>query len=362
MSRSAAISLRMVLVGAVVSSSFTPPASHLASAATLQFAGRSWTIKQANSPVGPGPNRFSGSPNDVWSDDAGLHLTIHKTGAYWYSTEVILNESNGYGTYVFQTNSRQDILNPNATFGAFTWDSAGGDTIPDNPNREIDFEDGRWGNAASPTNSQVVVQPYYLNGNLQRITLPNLSEDAALTRFFTWSPGKVEFYSLRGHHSPTDFPAESVIHHYTYVANGTTRRVPTPGAENFRFNLWLFRSTAPVGEAPVEVLVNDFAFLPLKAGDFNNDGAVDALDLARWQGDFGVNRDSDVDADGDSDGHDFLVWQRKLDNTFDTTTMSIPEPSAALLAAGAVAFGLIRRHHARSRRPKGLRASTQQTS
>lgn len=308
--------------------------------ATLPFAGRTWTIKQSNSPVGPGPNRFSASPNNVWSDAAGLHLTIRKTGSIWYSTEVILNESLGYGTYMFQTTSRQDILDANATFGAFTWDSAGGDTIPDNPNREIDFEDGRWGNAADPTSSQVVVQPYYLNGNLKRITLPDLSEDAALTRFFTWSPGKVEFYSLRGHHSPTDFPAESVIHHYVYIANGTSRRVPTPGAENFRFNLWLFQSTAPAENQPVEVVVNDFAFLPLKPGDFNNDGVVDGLDLARWQEDFGQNRDSDADADGDSDGDDFLTWQRQDGASLPAPTESIPEPASLLLAFGALLIGI----------------------
>lgn len=308
--------------------------------ATLPFAGRTWTIKQSNSPVGPGPNRFSASPNDVWSDAAGLHLTIRKTGSIWYSTEVILNESLGYGTYIFQTTSRQDILDANATFGAFTWDSAGGDTIPDNPNREIDFEDGRWGNAADPTSSQVVVQPYYLNGNLKRITLPDLSEDAALTRFFTWSPGKVEFYSLRGHHSPTNFPAESVIHHYVYLANGSTRRVPTPGAENFRFNLWLFQSTAPAEDQPVEVVVNDFAFLPLKPGDFNNDGVVDGLDLARWQEDFGQNRDSDADADGDSDGQDFLTWQRQAGVNLSALTESIPEPASVLQAFGVLLFGI----------------------
>lgn len=308
--------------------------------ATLPFAGRTWTIKQSNSPVGPGPNRFSASSNNVWSDAAGLHLTIRKSGSIWYSTEVILNDSLGYGTYMFQTTSRQDILDANATFGAFTWDSAGGDTIPDNPNREIDFEDGRWGNAADPTSSQVVVQPYYLNGNLKRVTLPDLSEDAALTRFFTWSPGKVEFYSLRGHHSPTNFPAESVIHHYVYIANGTSRRVPTPGAENFRFNLWLFQSTAPAENQPVEVVVNDFAFLPLKPGDFNNDGVVDGLDLARWQEDFGQNRDSDADADGDSDGDDFLTWQRQAGANLPAPTESIPEPASLLLVFGALLVGI----------------------
>lgn len=293
-------------------------------AATLQFAGRTWTIKQSNSPVGPGPNRFSNSSNDVWSDAQGLHLTIHKTGSFWYSTEVILNESHGYGTYMFQTNSRQDILNTNATFGAFTWDSAGGDTIPNNPNREIDFEDGRWGNPADTTNSQVVVQPYFVNGNLQRVTLPDLSADAALTRFFTWSKDKIEFYTLRGHYTPYTFPAESVIHHYTYTANGTTHLVPTPGQENFRFNLWLFQSSAPAGNQPAEVVVNNFAYYPLLAGDFNNSGIVDAGDFVAWRNGLGTLYTP----------ADFEVWRGNFGNTVAAAAIamtSVPEPSNCMI-------------------------------
>jgi hypothetical protein len=272
----------------------------------------------------------------VWSDAAGLHLTIHKTGSFWYSTEVILNESHGYGTYAFQTTSRQDILNPNATFGAFTWDSAGGDTIPNNPNREIDFEDGRWGKAADPTNSQVVVQPYYVNGNLQRITLPDLSVDAALTRFFTWSPNRIEFYTLRGHYSPLSFPPEAVIHHYTYVANGTTRRVPTPGQENFRFNLWLFQSSAPVGNEPVEVVVNDFKYLPLFVGDFDNNGAVDAADYVVWRKSIGT-----PDA--------FNVWRAHFGESSGNgavATAAVPEPESIMVLVLAAASWCLRREPA----------------
>lgn len=241
--------------------------SPTALAASVEFAGRTWNIKQANSPVGPGPNLFSDSPNDVWSDQNGLHLSIHKTGPFWYSTEVILDENLGYGTYMFQTDSRQDILNTNAVFGAFTWDSSGGSPIPGNANREIDFEDTRWGNPLDPMNAQVVVQPFDVAGNLERFTLPDLSQDSALTRFFTWSPGKVEFTTLRGHHSPTDFPPGDVIHQYTYLDNGADHLVPVPDRETFRFNLWLFDSSAPVGNQSVDVLINDFQYIPLPPTD-----------------------------------------------------------------------------------------------
>ena len=307
-----------------------------ASAVELQFAGRSWTVKQANNPVGPGPNRFSSSPADVWSDEQGLHLTIHKVGPFWYSTEVILNESHGYGTYAFQTTSRQDLLDANAVFGAFTWDSAGGDTIPNNHNREIDFEDSRWGNPADSRNSQVVVQPYFVSGNRQRFALPNLEEDSALTRFFTWSPKRIEFYTLRGHRSPLDFPAESVIHHFIYEDNGTNHRVPAPGQENFRFNLWLFQSSAPAGNQPVEVVVNDFSYLSFVSGDFENDGAVNDRDLTAWRTGFGMSGNAgrmngDSEGDLDVDGADFLIWQRQQGAGQLDAARLISEPSGMSL-------------------------------
>ena len=68
-------------------------------------------------------------------------------------------------------------------------------------------------------------------------------------------------------------------------------------------------------------------------GDFNNDDAVDAADLAQWQGDFGLNDDSDADDDGDSDGADFLAWQRQLGLIAPAVSANaaVPEPPAMVL-------------------------------
>lgn len=49
------------------------------------------------------------------------------------------------------------------------------------------------------------------------------------------------------------------------------------------------------------------------AADFNKSGGpVNAADLAQWSADYGVNGNSDADKDGDSDGADFLAWQRQF--------------------------------------------------
>jgi hypothetical protein len=89
---------------------------------------------------------------------------------------------------------------------------------------------------------------------------------------------------------------------------------------------------------------NAVAHLP---GDFNHDGAVDSVDLAQWQGDFGVNNDSDADHDNDSDGADFLAWQRQFNGaaTAAATIDAVPEPSSLVclrLAALGLAVGLHR--------------------
>jgi hypothetical protein len=319
----------------------------------LAFAGRNWGVKEAPSPVGPGGNRFSADSDDVWIAPDGLHLTIQNHGGDWFSTEVALTENPGYGTYAFQTSSRQDILNANATFGAFTWDSFGDDTrIPTWPNREIDFEDTRWGNPLSPTNAQTVVQPFWVPGALNEFTLPDLSEDAALTRFFTWSPGRVEFFTLLGHHRLHDFPPEAVVQHSVYTEDlASGRIVPEPGRENFRFNLWL-NGSAPSDNQPVEVVINDFQFRALASGDFNgdanyncedidalvmeiaagtnnldfdltHDGWVNIADLDEWRVQGGAANLASGDAyligdanlDGTVDGGDFLAWNNEKFNS-----------------------------------------------
>jgi probable HAF family extracellular repeat protein len=73
-------------------------------------------------------------------------------------------------------------------------------------------------------------------------------------------------------------------------------------------------------------------------GDFNVDGMVDAADLSQWKGDFGVNGRSDADGDGDSDGADFLIWQRNLGMTSAAPVgVATPEPPNCLLALAVLA-------------------------
>ena len=78
--------------------------------------------------------------------------------------------------------------------------------------------------------------------------------------------------------------------------------------------------------------------------DFNEDTFVNGADLTMWKGAFGLNANGDADGDNDSDGRDFLIWQRNFGATSSLPAGSgafsaVPEPSAALAAIiGAATF------------------------
>ena len=224
---------------------------------TVQFAGYAWGVKQSSLPVGPGSNLFAAQ--NVWVNGQGrLHLQISQSGGQWYSAEAICPAKLGYGTYRFTTEGRIDNLDPNVTFGAFTWDPYGGETNGASTNREIDFEDTRWGNASDPTNAQTVVQPSGVAGNLQRYTLPTLTDSSMVTKSFTWKPGEVDFnVTLDSTNLPT------LINQSTYLTNpALSHYVPDAGTAEIHLNLWL-NNTAPANGQPVQVVVSNFSFTPL---------------------------------------------------------------------------------------------------
>ena len=74
----------------------------------------------------------------------------------------------------------------------------------------------------------------------------------------------------------------------------------------------------------------------LDPADFDEDGDVDATDLATWQTSYGSGAGADTDLDGDSDGSDFLVWQQNKSAAVGIT--SVPEPSSILLIGLAMSM------------------------
>jgi mannan endo-1,4-beta-mannosidase len=95
------------------------------------------------------------------------------------------------------------------------------------------------------------------------------------------------------------------------------------------------------------VTLDELPVLPWKTGgnflsaDFNFDGRVDLLDLARWHNALAIDRSADADGDRDTDGGDFLRWQAQFGGANAApSAQPVPEPSAvglvlAILLGGA---------------------------
>ena len=80
---------------------------------------------------------------------------------------------------------------------------------------------------------------------------------------------------------------------------------------------------------------------------------VNLADLTKWRGDVGLGAGSDADGDLDSDGNDFLLWQRHLGEGTGASGVAasgtVPEPAGALLMLMAIAGGALQRVRTRGR-------------
>ena len=81
------------------------------------------------------------------------------------------------------------------------------------------------------------------------------------------------------------------------------------------------------------------------SADFNHNGIVNGADLAIWQGAYGNSALGDADGDGDSDGRDFLSWQRQFGSGTGAlvSAMQVPEPASVCVLLSSIFLCLSRR-------------------
>ena len=220
----------------------------------IGFSGYDWWVKASSgtNQFGPGPNYFSDSTNNVWTDAQGwLHLRITHSSNQWQCAEIVSARTFGYGSYRFELGSRVDDLDTNIVLGLFTWSDD-----PVYADREMDIECSR-GFAADANNAQFTVQPYNLSAHYSRYQVPAGLVDS--THLFTWQSNSVTFQCQRGSYSPNPNPT-NVIGAWTFT---DASAVPRTGDENVRINLWLFFGRPPSDGREVELVVKSFQFVPL---------------------------------------------------------------------------------------------------
>lgn len=216
------------------------PARERAKAArTLDFSGYRWAVKQGRG-IGPGPNDFSDDKDSAWVDDRGhLHLVIRKHAGRWQCAEVIAPRSLGHGEYRWVVAGALPELAPQVVLGLFTYESH---------TREIDFELSRWGEARK-SNAQFVVQPYTDRDSTFRF---DTGKAELLTVSFLWTKDLVHARCW-----PGEDTTQTPLADWKYSG----RRIPPPGRERARANLWIFGKYPGDGERQ-EVVIRSFRFFP----------------------------------------------------------------------------------------------------
>lgn len=207
----------------------------------LTFSGYSWLVKSSfDKTVGPGPNFFSDSKENVWFDQNGqLHLRITYANNRWNCASVSMIQSHSNGRYLFYVDSRIDNFDKNVVAGLFIYAS---DT------EEIDIEFAKWGNNGV-SNSQFTVQPATVAGNGRAYSFNQ--PDSQSTHWFNWQAGRIDFASFAGH--STTLPAASkIMQQWSY----TGKNIPPDANETVHLNLWLFKGTPPSDLQETEIVLS----------------------------------------------------------------------------------------------------------
>ncbi len=218
---------------------------------TIRFSGFNWVIKDSKERItGPGKNYFSNSGENVRIDSLGkLHLSIVQRNEKWYSAEVRLTESLGYGRYIFYIDPLPQALDKDMVIGLFMYDHM--DTS--NFHKEVDIEFSKWGKEKNE-NSQYVIQPYENQPHRFETELNYASKHSISVR-----KRKIEFVSMYNDVKLPD-TIEHTIRKWKYKPDNIYRT----GEEKVSINVWLYKATETSSLKPVEVIISGFDFIPFK--------------------------------------------------------------------------------------------------
>jgi hypothetical protein len=243
---------RLLLLAAALCAAAATPVLAAPAPTTLQFAGRTWTIRP-NGKGGPGPEGGNvwRSRNAFVDEKGQLHLKITTDGSRWFCSDVTTNERLGLGTYEFKVVGRPDLFDPNVVLGLFSYPTA---DVGEDGTHEIDIELARWGKAKWPPLNYTVYPT--------TLTLPYTTDthEIALSgdqtvHSYVRSARKIRFHSEE---TLADGSARSLAT-WTFAPSDPNQRV-SDAAMPVHINLWL--RNPPTDGKPVEVVISAFKFKP----------------------------------------------------------------------------------------------------
>lgn len=250
----------------------------------LFFSGYWWNIKNSNgNAVGPGPNIFSNSSDNIWVDKDGMmHLKIRYNNGKWYCSELISVKTTGYGTYIFTTANDMTTMNERVVLGLFTWNTYSFQT---QANSEIDIELARWNVASDSLLVTYSVQPVWFDNAtpfIERTRKPSMQFSklkSSCTHALNWTPAKITWESYAGE----VYPGTDLLCSWSYDNTNPARSkqeggktsnpvvIPAPeDSTHARINLWLLTGLPPSDGKDFEVVVKSFKYIPLTDESFTN--------------------------------------------------------------------------------------------
>jgi hypothetical protein len=205
---------------------------------SLKFSGYDWGVRTIANDKGGMNNLFD--PENAWTDASGaLHMQIKKKSGRWSCAEIFLNRSLGYGTYSVTVRDTSH-LEPAAVFTMYIFEDSAGEQHY----REMDVEVSHWGEAANKNNTQYVIQPFYIPGNVFAFTAPS----GTLTYVLRWESGHATFKTFRG---------KSAVSEHEFTSG-----IPVPGKAKPRLIFYIVASDKNPMQKPSEVVVEKFEYLP----------------------------------------------------------------------------------------------------
>ncbi len=228
---------------------------------TIDFAGRTWKVRGGTGLPGITDtgikNNWGNTDKDVFLDGSALHLRVsqHADDQKWYSSEVYLPASLGYGKYTFEINTRPDLLDHNLVAAPFLYQD---------DSHELDIEHSYWADETGSDNLFYVVQPGSKDGNKQ-ISVATFS-DGIFEDIIDWQPDKINFSTTQNGNTISSWT-------YTTSTDGSTNNFD-PSNALVDINFWQYRGLIPTNNTTNEFIINNFTFDPYVAPTPEDTGSV----------------------------------------------------------------------------------------